>query len=72
MLWALTRGVRDGRAWAWGVLVIAVGLAVLSPHPQLLQYFLLLGGAFALFLALGTHDAGRLERPVLYCCHVRT
>ena len=33
--------MRDGRRWAWGALAIAVGLAVLSPHPQLLQYMLL-------------------------------
>jgi hypothetical protein len=62
MLWALTRGVRDGRAWAWGVAVIAVGLAVLSPHPQLLQYFLLVSGAFALWVALGA-PAVKLDRP---------
>ena len=37
----LTRGMRDGRIWAWGGLAIIVGLAVLSPHPQLLQYLLL-------------------------------
>jgi hypothetical protein len=49
----LVRGIRDGRNYAWGVLAIVVGLAVLSPHPQLLQYMLLMTGAFALFLALG-------------------
>lgn len=49
----VVRGVRDGRRAAWGALAITVGLAVLSPHPQLLQYMLLLTGAFALFLALG-------------------
>ena len=35
-LWFLVRGIRDGRRWAWGGIAIAVGLAVLSPHPQLL------------------------------------
>ena len=44
----LTRGIRDGRIWAWGALAITIGLAVLSPHPQLLQYLLLAAGAFAL------------------------
>jgi hypothetical protein len=34
------------------VLAVVVGLGVLSPHPQLLQYSLLTSGAFALFLAL--------------------
>lgn len=50
-LWALVRGIRDGRRGAWGALAIIVGLAVLSPHPQLLQYLLLTAGAFALWLA---------------------
>jgi len=65
VLWMLTRGVRDGRAWAWGVLALAVGLGVLSPHPQLLQYLLLTSGAFALYLAFSTQDGGaRLMRGV--------
>lgn len=51
-LWALVRGVRDGRQGAWGALAVIVGLAVLSPHPQLLQYMLLTSGFFALWLAL--------------------
>jgi hypothetical protein len=60
----LLRGVRDGRRWTWGVLAIVVGLAVLSPHPQLLQYMLLLGGAFALLLAFADTGGGRLPRAV--------
>ena len=56
------RGVRDGRAWSWGLLALTTGLAVLSPHPQLLQYLLLTAGAFALFVAFSEHPAGRLER----------
>ena len=51
-LWALVRGMRDGRGSAWGALALVVGLAVLSPHPQLLQYMLLTCGAYALYLAL--------------------
>lgn len=51
-LWALLRGVRDGRRGAWGALAVIVGLGVLSPHPQLLQYLLLTSGAFALWVAL--------------------
>ncbi len=47
------RGVREGRRWAWGALTIAIGLAVLSPHPQMLQYLLLTAGAWALYLAFG-------------------
>jgi hypothetical protein len=51
-LWMIVRGVRDGARWSWGVLALVVGLGVLSPHPQLLQYLLLTAGAFALFLTL--------------------
>ena len=57
-LWMLVRGVRDGRRWAWGSLALAVGLGVLSPHPQLLQYMLLTCGAFGLFLAFAPDDDG--------------
>ena len=64
-LWLLVRGVRDGRIWAWGGLAITVGLAVLSPHPQLLQYMLLTCGAFGAFLAFGQRaDGTRLPRNV--------
>jgi membrane protein YfhO len=52
-LWMLLRGIREGTNWTWGVLALTVGLAVLSPHPQLLQYMLLASGAFAMFLAFG-------------------
>jgi membrane protein YfhO len=50
-LFFLVRGIRDGRNWAWGALALVVGLGVLTPHPQLLQYMLLACGAFALYLA---------------------
>ncbi|HEU4631178.1 MAG TPA: YfhO family protein [Gemmatimonadaceae bacterium] len=67
-LLALHRGIRDGRRWAWGLAALLVGLAVLSPHPQLLQYFLLMGGAYALHAAFGggnaVHASGPLDRPV--------
>src|ERR1019366_9900532 len=53
VLLIVTWCIRDGARWAWGVLSIAVGLAVLTPHPQLLQYLLLTAGAWALFLAFG-------------------
>ena len=48
----LLRGIRDGKRWSWGALALVIGLVVLSPHPQLLQYLLLASGAFALFLAI--------------------
>jgi len=58
-LMLLTLGMRDGRRWAWGVLSIGVGLAALSPHPQLLQYHLLVAGAWAMMLAFGTPGLDR-------------
>ncbi|MGV3709432.1 MAG: hypothetical protein ACO1Q7_11380 [Gemmatimonas sp.] len=50
-LWMLVLGIRDGKLFAWGALALTIGLAVLTPHPQLLQYMLLVCGAFALVLA---------------------
>ena len=55
-LFLLVRGVRDGRNWAWGTFAFVIGLAVLSPHPQLLQYLLLVCGAFALYLAFSEQE----------------
>ena len=63
-LWMLVRLVRDGRAWAGGGLALTIGLAVLSPHPQLLQYLLLVSGAFALYLALSDQNGSALPRDV--------
>jgi hypothetical protein len=53
------RAVREGRRWAYGTLAITITMAVLTPHPQLLQYLLLVCGAWALFLALSTDWSGR-------------
>jgi hypothetical protein len=58
----VTRSMRDGKRWAWGALAVTVGLAVLSPHPQLLQYLLLTSGAFAVYIAFANTGAGRMER----------
>jgi hypothetical protein len=63
-LWTLYRGIRGGRASSWGAFALIVGLAVLSPHPQLLQYMLLACGAYALFLAFAKVDSGRLARDL--------
>ncbi|HEX6314266.1 MAG TPA: hypothetical protein VFZ73_05375 [Gemmatimonadaceae bacterium] len=61
-LFLIVRGVRDGRLWAWGGLAVTVGLAVLSPHPQLLQYMLLVCGAMGFFLAFADTGLGKLPR----------
>ena len=58
VLFFVQRGVRDGRSWAWGGLAIAIMLAVLTPHPQLLQYLMLTSGFYALWLALSRPAVG--------------
>jgi len=63
-LWILYRGIRGGKTWTWGAFALIIGLCVLSPHPQLLQYTLLACGAYALFLALSTLDGVALARGV--------
>src|SRR3954469_13777297 len=55
-LWMLYKGIREGKNWCWGGFALLVGLSILSPHPQLLQYMLLASGAYALFLAFCTLD----------------
>ncbi len=63
-LLVLTWCMRDGRKWAWGGLAIVVGLAVLSPHPQLLQYLLLACSAWGVFLAFGGVGADKMPQAV--------
>jgi Bacterial membrane protein YfhO len=63
-LWILYRGIRQGRNWSWGAFALIIGLCVLSPHPQLLQYMLLACGAYALFLAFSAADGHMLSRSV--------
>ena len=62
----LTWGMRDGKKWAWGVLALIIGLAALSPHPQLLQYLLLTAGAWALFIAFSGLGDEALARDVAF------
>jgi hypothetical protein len=63
-LWMLYRGIRGGKNWAWGAFALIIGLCVLSPHPQLLQYTLLACGAYALFLAFARFDDISLPRAI--------
>jgi hypothetical protein len=63
-LWLLHRGIREGKRWSWGAFALVVGLCVLSPHPQLLQYMLLTSGAYALFLAFAGLEGVKLPRDV--------
>jgi hypothetical protein len=61
-LLVLTWCMRDGKRWGWGTFSIIVGLTLLTPHPQLLQYLLLACGAWALFLAFGGVGAEKLSQ----------
>ncbi len=63
-LWMLYLGFRQGKNWSWGAFALIIGLCVLSPHPQLLQYTLLTAGAYSLFLAFATLDGVKLPRDV--------
>jgi hypothetical protein len=63
-LWMLYRGIRGGKSWSWGAFALIIGLCVLSPHPQLLQYTLLACGAYALFLAFARLDDTLLSRAI--------
>src|ERR1700730_445055 len=60
----LHRGIREGKNGSWGGFALIVGLSILSPHPQLLQYMLLTSGAYALFLAFAAVDGVKLPRAV--------
>ena len=62
MGWALVRGIRDGRVWAWPALALIVGLGILTPHPQLMQYALLGAGAIALYLACWAPEGRALDQ----------
>jgi hypothetical protein len=62
-LWFLHRGMREGKNWTWGAFALTIGLCVLAPHPQLLQYTLLACGAYALFLAFSSVDGQNIPRP---------
>ena len=64
-LWMLTLGMRRGRKWSWGVLALTIGLAVLSPHPQLLQYLLLGSGAFTIHLAISLFRSRDVDTRVV-------
>ena len=49
-LLGLTLGIRDRRLDGYAILALAVGLIMLSPHPQMAQYALLAAGLFTLYL----------------------
>ncbi|MBA2628135.1 MAG: hypothetical protein H0U85_08980 [Gemmatimonadales bacterium] len=59
---ALVRAVRDGRLWGFGLVAMAVGLCLLSPHPQMSYYAFLAAGVWTLYLLFGDPDGPRGAR----------
>jgi hypothetical protein len=59
LLWMIVRAVRDGRAWAWGMIALVTGLAILTPHNQMVYYLALLCIPFTIWIAL----RGSEEQP---------
>jgi len=51
VLLGLVMGIRQRRLEGYGVLALAVGLGLVSPHIQLMQYTLIFAGLFTLYLA---------------------
>ena len=52
LLWMIVRAVRDGRAWAWGMIALVTALAILTPHNQMVYYLALLCIPFTIWIAL--------------------
>ena len=64
LLWTILAWMRDGRLWALGAIAAVVGLDILTPHPQLLEYSLLTAGAYAIVLAVGLVRDGGANRRI--------
>jgi hypothetical protein len=63
LLWMIVRAVRDGRAWAWGMIALVTGLAILTPHNQMVYYLALFAIPFTIWIALrGSEEP--LARPI--------
>ena len=52
-LLALVLAIRERRLEGHALLALTMGLALLSPHPQMAQYLMIAAGLFALYLAFG-------------------
>ncbi len=60
---ALTLAIRDRKLEGYAILALSVGLALLSPHPQMAQYALLAAGLYAIYLVVEhTRGAPLLSR----------
>jgi hypothetical protein len=57
LLTGLTFGIRDRRFAGYALAAFAVGLIMLSPHPQMGEFALLAAGIYTLFLVFGNDAA---------------
>ncbi len=57
---ALLMAIRDRKLEGYALLALAMGLALLSPHPQMTQYFMIASALFGLYLTFGEAT----DRPV--------
>jgi hypothetical protein len=64
LLLLLWWAVGEGKRWAYGLFAGAVGLTLLTPHPQLFEQAMVFAGAWAVFLAFSGIANGPLPRPV--------
>lgn len=56
--------VGEGKRWAYGLFAGAVGLTLLTPHPQLFEQAMVFAGAWAVFLAFSGVANGPIPKPV--------
>lgn len=56
VLLGLVLGVRRRRLEGYGILALAVGMGIISPHIQMMQYTLIFAGLFALYLVFWSED----------------
>ena len=60
----LVRAIRDGRSSWFALTALAVGLVLLTPHPQMSYYILVAAGLWSLWLAFGASERISQARPV--------
>ena len=63
LLWMIVRAVRDGRSWAWGMIALVTGLAIMTPHYQMVYYLAMLATAFTVWVGFRGGE-GALDRQV--------
>lgn len=56
ILLGLVIGVRRQRLEGYGILALAVGMGIISPHIQMMQYALIFAGLFAVYLTFWSED----------------